>query len=68
VEAARARVTLPDGSTTVGEARAYVRPGLAAPLLSRVVWRGRTYRLVAAESLTGPRGEAGLALTLAGDA
>ena len=68
VEGARGRVTLPDGSTAVAEARAYIRPGVTIPLLSDVEWRGRHYRVAVIETLMERRGEAGFALTLVGAA
>jgi hypothetical protein len=66
VEGARGRVTLPDGSTAVAEAKATIRPGVTVPLLSDVEWRGQHYRVAAVETLMERRGEAGLSLTLVG--
>jgi len=61
----KSQVTLADGTTATTSVRAFTRPEADVPLLSRVLWGGETYRVVASEPLTGTSGRAGCGLLLA---
>jgi ABC-type nitrate/sulfonate/bicarbonate transport system substrate-binding protein len=59
-------VTMPDGSTARASLRAFLRPGVVAPVGSRVVWKGSDYVVREVVLATSPRGDEYVALTLVG--